>query len=279
MQKHRAFEPACPPLKSAHRLAGNLRLNCLILLAALCLLAGTHAQATEAAPDPAKQTLSDAPQVPDTATASNIPPDEEAAYNPPDTQAAVTTSAHPSPPVESELIVEGLASYGNYRIFASGRDCKLYTAGVEYDRHSWDYFLKARVDYVAEVLPLVLLNEATQSWPWGAPATAARETVPGFAISPIGFRMLWRNRKAIEPYLSAKGGLIAFPKKVLATDATYVNFSLQSGFGVQARLTSRLGLRLGLWNDFHFSNAFMVPVNPGIDMMNANLGLSFHFGQ
>ena len=80
-------------------------------------------------------------------------------------------------------------------------------------------------------------------------------------------------------YAGAKGGLIAFPKKVLATDATYVNFSLQSGFGVQARLTSRLGLRLGLWNDFHFSNAFMVPVNPGIDMMNANLGLSFHFGQ
>ena len=269
----------CPPRKCAHCLAGYLRLDCLILLASLCLLTGTRAQATEAAPDPATQTLSDAPQVPGAATVSNIPSDEKAAYNPPDTQAAVTTPAHPSPPVESELIVEGLASYGNYRIFASGRDCKLYTAGVEYDRHSWDYFLKARVDYVAEILPLVLLNEPTQTLPWGQPTTFAHEIVPGFAISPIGFRMLWRNKKAIEPYLTAKGGLIAFPKKVLTQDATYLNFTMQSGFGVQTRLTSRLGLRLGLWNDFHFSNAFMVPVNPGIDMMNANLGLSFHFGQ
>lgn len=238
-----------------------------------------HAQSTETGPAIATQTLSDVTAVPDTPPASNIPPDEESAYTPPDTQAVVTAVAPPKQPVESEIIVEGMASYGNYRIFASGRDCKLYTAGVEYDRHSWDYFLKARVDYVAEVLPLVLLKEATQSYPWGAPSTSAREVVPGFAFSPIGFRMLWRNKKAIEPYLTAKGGLIAFPKKVLTQDATYLNFTMQSGFGVQARLTSRLGLRLGLWNDFHFSNAFMVPVNPGIDMMNANVGLSFHFGQ
>ena len=194
-------------------------------------------------------------------------------------QAAITPEVHPKQRIESEVIVEGMASYGNYRIFASGRDCKLYTAGVEYDRHSWDYFLKARVDYVAEVLPLVLLNEPTQTYPWGQPTTLARETVPGLGISPIGFRMLWRNKRAIEPYLTAKGGVLAFPKKVLTQDASYVNFSMQSGFGVQARLTSRLGLRLGLWNDFHFSNAFIVPVNPGLDVMNANLGLSFHFGQ
>jgi hypothetical protein len=48
--------------------------------------------------------------------------------------------------------------------------------------------------------------------------------------------------------------------------------------GAQVRLTDRLGLRLGLLSDFHFSNAFMVPVNPGLDVMNANLGLSYHFG-
>jgi hypothetical protein len=26
----------------------------------------------------------------------------------------------------------------------------------------------------------------------------------------------------------------------------------------------------------HFSNAFMVPINPGLDVMNANLGLTYH---
>ncbi len=239
-----------------------------------------HPQTRETAPEIATQTaLSDAITLLNTPPDPNIPPDKQTTDTPPAAQAAVTTTAPPKQPIESEIIVEGMASYGNYRIFASGRDCKLYTAGVEYDRHSWDYFLKARVDYVAEILPLVLLNEPTQTLPWGQPTTFAHEIVPGFAISPIGFRMLWRNKKAIEPYLTAKGGLIAFPKKVLTQDATYLNFTMQSGFGVQTRLTSRLGLRLGLWNDFHFSNAFMVPVNPGIDMMNANLGLSFHFGQ
>lgn len=197
----------------------------------------------------------------------------------PEAEADNTSKPPVKQPVESELIVEGLASYGNYRIFASGRDFKLYTAGLEYDRHIWDYFLKARLDYVAEVLPVVILNEPDKTDIWGGPTSLDHKLVPGFGISPIGFRMLWRNKKAIEPYLTAKGGLIAFPIKVPSNEATYVNFSLQSGFGVQVKVSPKLGLRLGLWNDFHFSNAFMVPVNPGLDVMNANLGLSYHFGQ
>jgi hypothetical protein len=60
--------------------------------------------------------------------------------------------------VEQEVIIEGLYSYGNYKIFASGYDMKLFDAGVEYDRHSWGHFLKAQMDYVAEVLPFVLLD-------------------------------------------------------------------------------------------------------------------------
>lgn len=190
---------------------------------------------------------------------------------------ALATKDKLKPPVESELVVEGLASYGHYKIFASGSGCKLYTGGIEYDRHSWGYFLKARVDYVAEVLPLVLLSEAQKSDIWGTPTTTAREVVPGFAISPIGFRLMWRDHKSWKPYLMAKGGMIAFPKKVVSEQATYESFSLQSAIGMQTRMTERLDLRLGLFSDFHFSNAFMVPVNPGLDVMNANLGVSYHF--
>lgn len=190
---------------------------------------------------------------------------------------ALATKDEVKPPVESEIVVEGLASYGHYKIFASGSGCKLYTGGIEYDRHSWGYFLKARVDYVAEVLPLVLLSEAQKSDIWGTPTTTAREIVPGFAIFPIGFRLMWRDHKSWKPYLMAKGGMIAFPKKVVSEQATYESFSLQSAIGMQTRMTERLDLRLGLFSDFHFSNAFMVPVNPGLDVMNANLGISYHF--
>ncbi len=196
-----------------------------------------------------------------------------------ETEALVETKAPVKQLVESELIVEGLVSYGHYKIFASGSGCELYTAGVEYDRHSWGYFLKAQADYVAEVLPVVLLRAADTSDIWGTPTTSKRKTVPGVGFSPIGFRLLWRSNKAVKPYLLAKGGLLVFSQKVPSQEATYENFSLQSGLGVQAKLTDRFDLRLGLFSDFHFSDGFIVPVNPGLDMMNANLGLSYHFAK
>ena len=235
------------PRRSERCFAGAFCLNCLSILGALCLLA---------------------PQLAHT---------QEAALVEAGTPAATGTAA--KQPVESELIVEGLASYGHYKIFASGSDCKLYTGGIEYDRHSWGRFLGARVDYVAEFLPLVLLDAPLTQDIWGTPTSPDRHIVPGLGFSPIGFRMLWRSHKAIKPYLTAKGGMLAFPQKVLSQKATYVDFSLQDSMGVQTRLTDRLDLRLGLFGDFHFSNDFMVPVNPGLDVMNATLGLSYHFRQ
>ncbi|MDR3772339.1 MAG: acyloxyacyl hydrolase [Terracidiphilus sp.] len=186
-------------------------------------------------------------------------------------------------PVKQEMILEGMMSYGNYKIFASGYDEKLYTGGVEYDRHSWGRFLGSEMDYVAEILPFVLLDKPLKTNPYGSPSypvnvnKGIREYVPGLGISPIGFRWQWRSGKKIRPYLEAKGGVLAFTKKVPATQATYVNFSLQSATGVQVMLNPKWGLRLGVFSDFHFSNAFIVASNPGLDVMNANLGLSYHF--
>jgi len=184
--------------------------------------------------------------------------------------------------MQQELILEALYSYGNYKIFASGYDMKLFDAGIEYDRHSWGYFLRARADYVAEFLPFVLLDKPKNEDIFGNPQPARtgkydRQLVPGIGFSPIGFRLQWRNKHAIKPYLEAKGGLLLFDKKVPSSEASYVNFSLQSATGVQVRMNERWGLRLGLFSDFHFSDAFIVPVNPGLDVMNANLGLSYHF--
>ena len=195
-------------------------------------------------------------------------------------------------PIKSEIIIEGLVSYGNYKIFASGYDMKLYTGGVEYDRHSWGYLLKAQMDYVAEFLPFVLLDKPKNIDIYGNPYTcgsckppvtradsaAIRQFVPGIGFSPIGFRLLWRPNKKIQPYLEGKGGVLVFTKKVPSTQAAYENFSLQSAGGVEVKVNQRWGLRLGLFSDFHFSDAFVVPINPGLDVMNANLGLSYHFG-
>jgi hypothetical protein len=90
--------------------------------------------------------------------------------------------------------------------------------------------------------------------------------------------MMWRSKKSIKPYFIIKGGMIVFDKKALSPAAAYQNFLLQIGIGMQARLTQRLDLRVG-YADIHFSNAFMVPNNPGLDVMSYNGGLSYHFGK
>jgi len=240
---------------------------------------------------------------------SSVPPDPPAEVNSPSQPDLVAVRLHEpflqdqgeyesrqvpffKRPLKSEIIIEGLYSYGNYKIFASGYDMKLFTGGVEYDRHSWGYLLKAQMDYVAEFLPFVLLDKPKNVDIYGNPyscgsckppvtraeSAAIRQFVPGIGFSPIGFRLLWRPSKKIQPYLEAKGGVLVFAKKVPSTQAAYENFSLQSATGLEVKMNQRWGLRLGLFSDFHFSDAFVVPINPGLDVMNANLGLSYHFG-
>jgi hypothetical protein len=70
--------------------------------------------------------------------------------------------------------------------------------------------------------------------------------------------------------------MIGFTQKALSNYASYENFSLQQAVGIQFRLTDRFDVRTGV-SDFHFSNGFVVPNNPGIDEMSWNAGLSYHF--
>lgn len=188
-------------------------------------------------------------------------------------------SGPPREPVESAVVFEALASYGNYNLFASGSGCKLWTSGVEYDRHSWGRFLRADQDYVAEFLPFVLLQEPTKTDFHGYPLTNQRRLVPGVGFSPIGWRLLWRSGRRFEPYMEEKGGLVVFAGKVINANATYENFTLQSSTGILLRTGSRFDLRVGLYSDFHMSNGFMVATNPGLDVMNANFGLSYELGR
>jgi hypothetical protein len=149
---------------------------------------------------------------------------------------------------------------------------------VEYDRHSWGCLLKARVYYVAEFLPFVLLDQPAVLNYYGIPESTNKQLVPGIGITPIGFRLLWRDGKSIKPYLMAKGGFLVFSKKAESPNASYENISLQSDIGVQIRLNQRMDLRLGV-GDYHFSNAFVVPSNPGLDVMSYTSGISFHLGK
>ncbi len=184
-----------------------------------------------------------------------------------------------SQPVKSELVFEDLGSIGHYHLFTSAKvRAGFHAGGLEYDRNTWGRFLGARMDYVAEVLPVAVLTEPTQSDVWGNPLTTNMEHVAGLAIAPIGLRMLWRDGKRVMPYAFSKGGMIGFSKKVLSPTAGYESFTLQFSVGLQCRLKDRWDFRAGALY-FHFSNAFTVPSNPGFDSMSYSAGFSYHLGK
>ena len=234
----------------------------------------------DGAGSPALPAISFQPSVVSLPPDSSLPPDfsQESSSQESSSQESTRPAVHQKQPVESELITEGEGSFGHYHIFAYSWWSELYTGGIEYDRHSWNYFLKSQMDWVAEVLPVTLLRQPSDTDVFGDPLSQARFINPGLGIYPIGLRMKWRYDKGWQPYFIVKGGMLIFAHKALSKDATRQNFSLQTGLGMQRRLTKRVDMRVG-YEDIHFSNAFMVPSNPGLDVMAYDGGIVYHLGK
>jgi hypothetical protein len=178
----------------------------------------------------------------------------------------------------ADLVFEGMVSYGNYRVFGGAENVKLYTAGIELDRGLWPRVLRARVDGVMELLPVVLLSQPKKTDIWGDTLSRERKLVPGAGVTPLGFRMLWRDGTRVMPYFETKGSVLGFTQKALSSQATYENWSFHLTDGVIVQLRGRYALRVGLLSDLHFSNAFVVRSNPAVDLMNVDFGLVYHLG-
>jgi len=183
------------------------------------------------------------------------------------------------PPVEQEIAVMGMIPAGDYRMFSATVRCNAWTVGVEYDRHSWGYFLKSQFDYVVEVIPVLILSQPAVSDFWGNALSPNQKLVPGVSISPFGFRMLWRGNKAIRPYVIGKIGAAVFTQKAMSPNASYANFNVQADFGVLFKLTERVDLRVDPFVFFHISNGYLAASNPGMDELASKIGISYHLGK
>jgi hypothetical protein len=196
-----------------------------------------------------------------------------------DTAAGVIRPPPAKQPVESEIAVTGMVPYGDYRLYSATIRCNAWTVGVEYDRHSWGYFLKSQFDYVVEVIPIVVLSQPAVSDFWGNAKSPNQQLVPGVSISPFGFRLLWRSNKAVRPYVIGKVGVIAFPQKALSPAASYANFNVQADFGILFKMTERVDLRVDPFVFFHVSNGYLAASNPGMDELAMKIGISYHLGK
>ena len=198
---------------------------------------------------------------------------------------------NPAPAVgTSELFFQGYAAYQCFKFLGGDTRALIYYGGVEYDRHNLGSHLStlghylnfpgklvhARMDYSVEFLPLVILSQPALADKWGDPLTPNQKIVPGMALTPLGFRWLWRDGKMIKPLYTIKLGGVVFTQKALAPNATYANFTINSSVGLQARLTQRTDLRIG-YEFHHFSNDYVNGSNPGLDTLGINFGIVRHF--
>ncbi|MGA7157139.1 MAG: acyloxyacyl hydrolase [Acidobacteriaceae bacterium] len=186
-------------------------------------------------------------------------------------------SITPSSSPESEIALEYGASFGHSHIEAGSWWSYLNLAGFEYDRNTWGKFIGARMDYVAEIMPVTILRQPAVEDEYGDPRSQNYTTVPGLTLTPVGLRMLWRDGKVLKPFFTTKGGVVVFTHKALSPDGAYLNFTLQETLGLELQLTRAWEFRSGI-GEFHFSNARQVPSNPGIDeiMYTFALGYDLH---
>ncbi len=216
------------------------------------------------------------PEIPAPAEASPSDRTVVIADSPPTTNTIVPTRAtRRKQPAESEIAVMIMIPDGDYRMFSTTDRCTAWTVGVEYE-HSWGHLLYSRMDYVAEVLPFVLLSQPAVSDFWGNAKSPNQQAVPGVSLSPFGFRFLWRGGKAIEPFVVGKIGVAVFTTKAFSQSASYANFNVQAAFGLQYKLTQRLDLRIEPFQFFHVSNGYLAPSNPGMDQLATRFGLTYH---
>jgi hypothetical protein len=197
------------------------------------------------------------------------------------TEAGIVMVKTPSKkrPVESEISITTMIPDGDYRMFSATDRCNAWTAGVEYDRHSWGHLLKSQVDYVVEVIPIVVLSQPVVSDFWGNAKSHNQELVPGVSITPFGFRFLWRSNKAVRPYLTGKLGAAIFAKKAFSPNASYTNFNVQVDAGMLFRMTERVDLRVDPFVFFHVSNGYLAASNPGMDELATKIGVTYHLGK
>jgi hypothetical protein len=194
-----------------------------------------------------------------------------------DNAAVTTRTAPPKTRPAQDIAIEGGGSFGHYRIFAGGWDAKQYIGGVEYDRNSWGRFLGARSDYVAELLPIMRLNETAHTDLWGDPiGPPGRKILYGVGFSPIGFRLVW-GQHWLRPFVGAKAGVDVWNHKFISDQGTYIQFTLHEALGGLVKLTDEVDLRMEV-GDFHQSNGFMTDVNPGLDVASYDAALVYHLG-
>jgi hypothetical protein len=123
------------------------------------------------------------------------------------------------------------------------------------------------VKWVAEVVPVALLNEPTEFY-LGSKQQKSRfragATTYAGGLTPLGMQVNFRNRRRVQPFVDAHGGILYFTRQEPVPDSSQFNFTFNFGAGVQVFTAKRSSLLVG-YKYHHISNNETAPENPGVD--------------
>jgi Lipid A 3-O-deacylase (PagL) len=194
-------------------------------------------------------------------------------------EGAGSIERRPSVPVSkfspSEVASIGGRTVGALHIFGYAEDCSLRMVGFQYVRNSFGHFSWIRIDYMAEVIPLIQLTEPALYDQYANPVGTEKTTINGADVVPAGARLLFAPESRWKPYLVGAGGVAYFSSPILSPQATRLNFSAEFGGGVQVEINQRAGLRFG-YSTFHLSNGNTGQHNPALDTNLIYIGTVFH---
>ncbi len=130
------------------------------------------------------------------------------------------------------------------------------------------------VKWVAEVEPVVLLNEPTEYYfdPKHVVVNSRKgATTYGGGITPLGMQVNFRNRRRVQPFVDAHGGILYFTRQEPVPGSSQFNFTFNFGGGVQVVSGKRTSVLVG-YKFHHISNNETAGKNPGIDNSEAYAG-------
>jgi hypothetical protein len=126
---------------------------------------------------------------------------------------------------------------------------------------------KAVLKWVAEVVPVALLNEPGEYY-FGANqkllSYRAGATTYAGGVTPLGLQLNFRNGHKVQPFLDAHAGMLYFTRQEPVPNSSQYNFTFNFGTGVQVFTGKRSSLLVG-YKYHHISNRDTGQENPGVD--------------
>jgi opacity protein-like surface antigen len=172
-----------------------------------------------------------------------------------------TTPGTWSSPGRNEFSMWGGFSPNSPTFIGASEQRTLSTMGLRYARLLTTTRL-ANLKYTFDVIPVALIRQPVSHGAWED--RQHRETRYGAGLSPIGLQLNFRSRSRIQPFAEGNGGFLYFTRPTPYTTTSNFNFTFSLGAGFQTFTSSHRAVTFG-YKYHHLSNAYLAPVNPGMD--------------